>query len=182
MARVPYLNREQLPADKQAVFDRILAQRGKRMPKVFQLLLNAPEFAGRIADVGAYARFQSQIPGDVREIVILTTAREMKCQYEFTHHASFARKEGVRDLVIDGIRDGTTKGMLPKESVFVDYTKQVLGNKVNDATFAAIEHLLGRLGAVEVTMLAGYYAMLAHTMLALGVELEDGVKPLLPKG
>ena len=79
-----------------------------------------------------------------------------------------------------GIKAGNVRGLIPQESVYVDYAKQVVHNKVNDATYTAVEHLLGRQGAVEVTVLSGYYTMLGLSMMALGVELEEGVENLLP--
>lgn len=179
MARVPYITREDLGAAEQPLYDGIVEPRGGRLAAVFSLLLNAPEMASLVGNVGAYARFRSQIPGAARETVILTTAREIGCAYEFTHHVPIARREGVRELVLDGIKAGNTRGMIPQESVFVDYAKQVINNKVNDATYTAVEHLLGRQGAVEVTVLAGYYTMLGLSMMALGVELEEGVEDLL---
>lgn len=180
MARVPYLSREELPASQREVYDRIGQARGG-VARIFRALLNSPDLAGRVAAVGEYVRFRAEIDPAARETTILSVAREMNCQYEFTHHVPLARRAGVRDLVIEGIRDGTTRGMIPKEMVFVDYAKQVLRGRANDATFAAIEHLLGRQGAVDLTMTIGYYAMLAHTMMALGVELEEDLEPLLPQ-
>ena len=179
MPRVPYVSREDLPPDKQGNYDRIASARGGQMARVFSLALNSPEAAGHVGDLGAYLRFHSQIRDDIREITILATARELNCQYEFTHHEPLARGFGVRELVIEGIKNRTTKGMIPQESVFVDYAKQVLRNQVNDPTFAAIEHLLGRQGAVGLTVLVGYYALIAHVMEALGVELEEGLEPAL---
>ena len=180
MARVPYITRDDLaPADQQH-YDSIVEPRGGRLAAVFSLLLNAPEMASLVGGVGAYARFRSHIPDDAREITIMTTAREIGCQYEFTHHVPIAKKAGVRDLVIDAIKAGNTRGLIPQESVYIDYAKQVVRNKVNDPTYTAVEHLLGRQGAVEVTIVAGYYTMLGLSMMALGVELEEGVEPLLP--
>ena len=181
MARVPYRSRDDLSSAEQPFYDAISKARGGRMPNVFSAFLNAAEMAGLVGEVGAYARFRSRIPGDARETAILATAREMGCQYEFTHHVLMARQEGVREEVIDAIGKRTTKGMLPKESVWVDYAHQVLRKRVNDATFQAVEHLVGREVAVETTMLVGYYGMIGHVMLALGVELEDGVEPLMPE-
>lgn len=181
MARVPYVSRERLPADQQQYWDRIAKPRGGRVARVFELALNSPELAALMGDVGSYVRFRAQVPGDARETAILATAREVGCQYEFSHHVPLARKEGVRDLVIEGIKARTTKGMLPKESVFVDYAWRVLRGKVDNATFQAVEHLLGRGGVVDLTGLIGYYAMLGHVMVALGVELEEGVQPLMPE-
>lgn len=180
MARVPYLRREDLPPEQQHLHDSITAPRAGSLARVFAAFLNAPDLAARIGEVGAYARFHSVLPDYAREIAILTTARELGCQYEFTHHVPIAQKAGVRDFVIDCIKNRTSRGMLPKEQVYADYARQVLNNQVNEPTFAAMEHLIGRQGAVETTMIIGYYAMLAHTMLALGVELEDGIEPLMP--
>ena len=182
MARVPYVQRGDLPPDRQRYHDSITEPRGGRLAKVFSLFLNAPEMAASIGEVGAYGRFRSVVPDDVREIAILTTARELGCQYEFTHHVPIAKQAGVRDEVIEGIKARNTEWMRSEESAIVEYARQVLSNRVDDATFAAIEGMLGRQGAVEATMIVGYYAMMGHTMLALGVELEEGVAPLLPQG
>jgi len=181
MARVPYIQRADLPPDQQQNHDSITELRGGRLAKVFSLFLNAPEMAARIGDVGAYGRFRSVVPDDVREIAILATAREFGCQYEFTHHVPIAKQADVRDVVIEGINAETTEGMRPEESAIVEYARQVLSNRVDDAAFAAIEGMLGRQGAVEATMIVGYYAMMGHTMMALGVELEEGVVALLPR-
>ena len=70
--------------------------------------------------------------------------------------------------------------MIPKERVFVDYAKQVLGRRVNDATFTAIDHLVGPQGAVGLTVVVGYYGMLCSIGGALGLELPDGVEHRLP--
>lgn len=180
MARVPYLKREELSAAGQSAYDRISAARGGHVSTAFRALLHSPELAGRIGDVGTLVRSVSTIPPDTRETTILAVAREIRCQYEFTHHVPLAQAAGVRDLVIDGIKARSTKGMIPKESVYVDYSKQVLGGRVNDPTFTAIEHLLGRQGAVDLTLLIGYYGMMGSAMMALGVDLEEGTEPLMP--
>ena len=149
---------------------------------MFGLFLNSPDFAGKVADVGAHARNSARVPPDAREIAILAAMREIGCQYEFTHHVPMAQEAGVRSVVIEGIKARTTKGMLPKESVFVDYARQVVNHRVNGPTFQAIEHLLGREGAVDLTMVIGYYIMIGDIAQALGVELEQGVAPLMPEG
>ena len=180
MARVPYITRDDLSTDEQRHHDGIIDPRGGRLAAVFSLLLNSPEMAALVGEVGAYARFRSHIPDDAREIAIITTARELGCQYEFTHHVPIGLKAGVRDVVIEAITAGNTRGLIPQESVYIDYTKQIIERRVNDATYTAVEHLLGPKGAVEITAVVGYYTMLGLSMMALGVELEDGVEPLLP--
>ncbi len=181
MSRVPYLSREDLSAADQSAFDRISGPRGGQLAKVFSLALNSPEAAARIGELGAYVRFESEVSPDVREIAILATSREMNCQYEFTHHVPLARQAGVREEVIEAIKIRSTRKLIPQESVFIDYAKKVLKNEVNDATSSGVEHLVGRKGLVDITVVISYYAMLAHVMEALGVELEEGLEPLMPK-
>lgn len=179
MARVPYVRREDLGASEQPFHDRMHQTLGV-VSGPYQLFLNSPDLAARLADVQEYVRFQIGLDDATREIVILTVAQELRGQYIWTLHEPLARKAGVRELVINGIKNRTTRGMIPQEMVFVDYTRQILSKRVNDPTFAAIEHLIGRRGAVNLTLLAGYYAFLCYSMDALGIELPEGTGPLLP--
>jgi alkylhydroperoxidase family enzyme len=182
MPRVPLLARENLASDKQELFDQIAAHRG-HVAKPFAALLNSPEVATRVAMVGEQLRYVSPtIPSDVREIVTLTTARVLKCQYVWTHHCESAKQAGVREEVIAAIREEVApRRLLPKEGVFLQFTRELLEDKrVRDATYSAVEHLLGQKGAVDLIVTIGYYAMLCLAINALEIDLEDGVAPLLP--
>jgi len=122
------------------------------------------------------------IAPDVREIITLTTARILKCQYVWTHHCDSATQAGVREEVVDAIREGGPPRRLPpKESVFIQFTRELLEDKqVRGATYGAVEHLLGQHGTVDMIMTIGYYSMLCLAINALEIDLEDGVVPLLP--
>ena len=75
MPRVPLLTREDLPSEKQGLYDQIASYRG-HVARPFATLLNSPEAAARVAMVGEQLRYVSPtIPSEVREIVTLTTAR-----------------------------------------------------------------------------------------------------------
>ena len=181
MARVPYLAKEDLPLDKQELYDEIASHRG-HVARPFAALLNSPEAAARVAILGDQLRYVSAtISPDAREIITLTTARILECQYIWTHHCGAAKEAGVRDEVIDAIREGGPPWrLLPKEGVFIQFTRELLADKqIRDATYSAVEHLLGQQGAVDLIITIGYYAMLCFAINALQIELEDGVEPLL---
>lgn len=173
MARVPYLTREDFPAEKQAIYDQIARHRGS-VERPFQALLNSPELGGRVASVGEYLRFNSILPNDVREITTLAVAQELGSQYEWERHLPLARSAGVREEVIDAIRDGTPlRRLMPKEAVFVQIAQELLREKkVRAATYSAVEHLLERQGVVELVVTVAYYALLAYVMHALEIEAE----------
>lgn len=184
MARLPYISREDLSEDKRYIYDRIAETRkgdikANGMPRIFQLLLNNPAATEPVAALGEYIRFSSNLDPVIREIAILSTAREMSSQYEWAHHEPIARQVGVRDEVIESIRiKKAPMGLPPKEGVFVQLAKEMVKNGVvNQATFSAVEHLLGPSSTVDLIVLVGYYAMLSRLMHALDIELEPEVIP-----
>ena len=182
MSRVAYVTREELPEEKRPIYDQIASRRGD-VARPFRALLNSPDLAGRVAAVGEQVRFHSPaLPDEVREIATLTTARELDCQYEWSRHVPWALTAGVREEVVNAIRDGTSlRGLLPKEAVFVQFTQELLRDrKVRDTTYSAVEHLLGTQGTVDLVATIGYYAFLGYMMAALEVELEPEFPPLLP--
>ncbi len=181
MARVPYLAREDLPESKRAIYDQMSSQRG-RVTRPMQALLNSPDLAGKVADVGFHVRFHSLLPADAREMVTLTIARELNSQYIWSRHAPLARDAGVREEVVDTIRDSLSlRSLLPKEAVFIQFAQELLRErKVSDTTYSAVEHLLGRQGTVELVVTVAYYSMVASMVAALEVELEPDFPPLLP--
>ncbi len=188
MPRLPYLSREDLPEDKRHVYDRIASTRSvdasvAEIPRVFKLVLNSPDAAQAVAALGEHVRFGSALDPAARETAILSTAREMNSQYEWTHHEPIARRVGVRAQVIEAIRVGRgPTGLTGREAVFAQAAREmVTGSGLTDRTFQAVERLLGLALAVELIVLIGYYSMLGRVMDALGIELEPGVEPGLPE-
>jgi 4-carboxymuconolactone decarboxylase len=189
MARVPYVtSRDQLPEGRRELFDHIAETRGRAgsaeaVPRSFQTLLNSPDAAEPIAALGEYLRLRCPLDPAIRETAILATARELRSQYEWTHHEPIARSVGVRDEVIQSILSGRAPMGLPaKEGVFVQVAKeQVRNGVVSERTFQAIEHLLGPRLTVDLIVLINYYAMLHRTLASLGTELEPYLEPLMPE-
>jgi 4-carboxymuconolactone decarboxylase len=79
MGRVPPPDRDALAPEDQAVWDRIAAVRsGVRGP--FGVLMHVPQLADRVLALQDYLRFDWELPGADRELVILVTAREMEAR------------------------------------------------------------------------------------------------------
>ena len=144
MARVPYINRDDLPESDQSIFDHIAKTRGK-VSNVFAALLNNPEATEAVTSLGEYIRYRSKLDPIVRETAILTTAQELKNEYEWAQHEPVAREVGVRDEVIDSILSGKGPMGLPaKEGIFIQSAKELVRNgTVSTPTFQALDHLLG---------------------------------------
>jgi alkylhydroperoxidase family enzyme len=103
-ARVPLVERETVPAADLPAYDHVAKSRGAgRMPNVFKALANNPAVMERVAAVGEYMRFQSNIDPQLRELAILTTAQEIRCTYEWTAHYTIAQKLGVSAKLLSSV-------------------------------------------------------------------------------
>ena len=176
MARVPFLTREDLSPDKQELYDQVATTYRGYVPRHFSALLNSPETASSLAMLGQQIRYGSPtIPSGVKEIIILATARVLKCEYVWTHHCDFAKKAGVREEVVEAIKEGgPPRRLLPKEGVFLQFTRELLEDKrVRDATYSGVEHLLGKQGTIDLIVAIGYYTMLCLAINALEIDLGE---------
>ena len=177
MARVGNVAREDLPDSQRHIYDEITGSRGvTSIGNGFGALMNSPEATGRVAALGAYLRFQSQIPDATRELVILTVARELNCDYEWAHHEPLAVKVGVSDATIAAIRDGKAPEGLPQnEAAIVRYVQVLLReHSMTDDIFEPVLRKLGTVDLIDLTVMVGYYNLLALGFAALGVEPEEG--------
>ena len=177
MARVPYVEREDLDPEGQKIYDQIRQDRNTaEVGLQFRALLNSPKAAGHLTSMGAQLRFQSAMPENLKELAIILVAREWDSGIEWTGHAVLAARAGVSDDVIESIR--TRKGLegfSEPEKVIARFVHEALREKaVSDATFSAVEQLLGVKGAVDLTLTVSYYTALALAQIALQPEMGGG--------
>ena len=64
-----------LTPDAKAVYDKITAKRGPMRGGPYASLMHDPGLAEKVGDLGEYLRFGGTLPGDIRELAILVTAR-----------------------------------------------------------------------------------------------------------
>ena len=182
MARIHQISgKEDVPADKHHIVDSIIGSRS-RISGPFSVLLHSPEVAGRAAHLGAYIRFESILPADLREIAINTAAREFDCGYEWAAHARLAEEVGVRKEVLDVIANrGDIGNLTEDEALVIQYGRELFrDHRVSDSTYKAAESRFGVQGVVELTSTMGYYGMLACALNAFEVQPPEGA-PVLPK-
>ena len=181
MARLHNIERDHLKPEDQKYFDEISGTRGSiRGP--YGILLHSPDLAARVADTGAYVRFDFDMPESLKETVIITAAAHQKSQYEFAAHARLARQAGVPESTIKAIAQGTApEGLSGDEELLVRYTTELLRNhKISDSTFNAVKDKWGDRGVVDVTTLIGHYLLVAQILAAFDVELAPGMTKELP--
>ncbi len=180
MARLNQITEKtSLPKEKQPIFDAIAESRG-RVGFPFSLLLNSPEAAGRVAHLGAFLRFESALSASERELAILTAARESDCAFEWAAHSRLGRQAGVHEEAIEVIASrGPLEALSTADALIVSYGRQLLRqHKVDSDTFEAARARFGDSGTVDLTVLLGYYGMIACALNAFEVEAPEGTSRL----
>ena len=120
---------------------------------------------------------------NLQELVMITVAREMNCGFIWYAHAAAARQAGVRDDVVDNIRENRAlTSLAADEEIAVKFARQVLQNrKVDRATFDAATAQFGQRGVMTLTNLIACYAVLAYNMNTYELEAPaHATEPALP--
>jgi 4-carboxymuconolactone decarboxylase len=182
--RLPLPKREDLDDAGKAHYDRVAAPGativGLQGPSGIGLY--SPKASEHARALNRYLRFEAGLAPRVREIAILTTAREMDSQFEWAAHEPEARKEGVEGRVIDVIKHRMpTAGLEETDATVIELGRQIFRDrKVTSDTFAKAKALFGANKLVELVMLMGNYAGTAALLTAVDMQLHPGQKPLLP--
>ncbi|HSV23079.1 MAG TPA: carboxymuconolactone decarboxylase family protein [Xanthobacteraceae bacterium] len=148
----------------------------------FHALLRSPELADRVRRLGDYVRFESTVPGALRELTILLVARFWSAHYEWNAHRKHAVAAGLDSSVADAIEVGRRPAKLSTDETLVyDVVTQLLHDKdISDTTFVAASARFGEQMLIELIGTAGYYGLVSLVLNASRTPVAEGGKPLPP--
>ena len=184
MARIAAATRESVPQQQRDVFDEVVKGRGG-VPRTGpgSVMINSPEASRRASHLSDYLRRESILPPKVQELAMLITARELDCQYIWNAHAASGKKAGLSAELVEALRE---KRRLPnpvgEEAAVISYGQEFFRtHRVSRGTFQTALEQLGAQGLTELTMLMGYYSMLAFCVNAFDGDLpSERTEPILP--
>ena len=178
--RMPPIPTSDLSAEQTKALADFTAARGN-VTGPWIALLRSPELMTRTRGLSDYLRFESIVPGWLREFVILMTARQWGQNYEWNAHYSIAMEEGLSPDIARAIAEGRRpEGMVAEEEVLYDFIMELQRNhSVSDATYERAVDRFGEQGVIEVVSLAGYYTMISMILNTSRAPLPAGAKPAL---
>jgi 4-carboxymuconolactone decarboxylase len=180
--RMPPLPKEQLTDEQTQALAEFVAARGQPTGP-WNVLLRSPELMKRTRGLSDYLRFESVLPGYLREFAILMTARQWGQSYEWNAHYPLAIDEGFSAEMAQAIAEGRRPdGMLEDEEILYDFILELQRNhSVSDATYARAVERFGEQGVVETVSLVGYYTMISMILNTARTPLPaDAVPALAP--
>ncbi|WP_293907737.1 carboxymuconolactone decarboxylase family protein [Phenylobacterium sp.] len=180
--RFPVLTPEQMTPAQKALADAIQAGPRKTLNGPFNAWLRSPAMGDRMQQLGEQIRFHSSVPRKLNEFAILITARAWNASYEWYAHYPLALQAGLEPAVAADLAQGRRpRGMTPDEAAVYDFATELRRDrKVGDATFAAVQTLLGDQGVIDLIAVNGYYDMVSMTLNVAQVPTPDGGALPLP--
>ena len=178
--RMPPLPKEQLTDEQTQALAEFVAARGQPTGP-WNVLLRSPELMKRTRGLSDYLRFESVLPGYLREFAILMTARQWGQNYEWNAHYPLAIDEGFSAEMAQAIAEGRRPdGMLEDEEILYDFILELQRNhSVSDATYDRAVERFGEQGVVETVSLVGYYTMISMILNTARTPLPGDAKPAL---
>ncbi|MGC2590322.1 MAG: hypothetical protein WA425_00200 [Xanthobacteraceae bacterium] len=128
-----------------------------------------------------YLRHEAGFDPKVREVAILTVAREMDSRFEWAAHEPEALQVGVPQNVVDVIKyRKSTAGLSELDAAIIEFGRQAVGkHKVTSGAFARLKALFAPNKLVDLVLLMGNYAGTAILLAAFDMQVAEG-RPLLP--
>jgi 4-carboxymuconolactone decarboxylase len=142
---------------------------------LFATLAHDPRLLRRVNALGGYFPTRGHLDGRTRELVILRTAGTLGCDYELLHHRALGERLGLTGAEVTAIAErDDAYAWSSSDRALLDCVDELLArHTVGDERWAALDGLLDDVQRLELLMLAGFYAMLAGMLNAVGVELDD---------
>ena len=191
LARLPQVQRENLNTLGRSAFDTYVSpgtgyETGLRGP--VGMWMHSPVLAEAVFDLRQRVRYGTPKDQRLTELIILTTAREISNQYEWSAHEPLGQAAGLEQDIIEVIKYRKDMNSLPSiegfdeiEQTLVQFTRELVSEeKVSTPTFNKAIELFGNEGVVDIVGLVGYYNFVAMTLKAFDVQRPVGSELLLP--
>lgn len=175
MQRVP--NAEFDPA-----LQKRLAELWGKPVNLYRALGNHPALTAAWTEFANAIRHDSKTPRALRELMILRTAQIARSEYEWAHHLRMARTVQVSEAKIAALAAWrSSKEFDAKERAALALTEAVMACNVTDAVHAEVQQHFSDAEFVELSLTAGFYAMVSRMLDAMRVELDADMREHAPK-
>lgn len=144
---------------------------------IFATLAQHPRLLKRFNVLGGMFLAHGRLPARERELVVLRVAWRCQSVYEWGQHVVIGRKAGITDEELAALtRPVSEGGWSPADATLLTFTDELLDRvDVSDEVWQAAAERLSDDQLIELTMLVGFYRMVAGFLNAVRVEREPGL-------
>jgi alkylhydroperoxidase family enzyme len=145
-----------------------------RIFNIFKVLAHHPKLVKRWTPFAGHILSKQTLPFRDRELLILRIGWLNQAEYEFAQHELIAKKGGLSDADIDGIKKGPAGPWGEHEKALMQAADDLYENSVvSDATWATLSKKYSTEQMVDVVFTIGQYNMVSWALNSFGVPLDD---------
>jgi len=187
MSRLRLLSSDELTPDQQDLYAAILRRRaasaqGSQMANQdgslrgpFNVLLHSPSLGRLVSDLGEAVRFDTQFTSREREIVTLAVAAWRNSEFELYAHTRLGKAAGLSDAEVAAACDREHNGFTDQtERQLLAFAAESLDGHLTDETYDQTVERCGVDKVVQLSILIGYYEMLARVLDVFAVRAGPG--------
>lgn len=141
--------------------------------------LHAPGLARLLRPLNRHLRLNTGIPGALRELAILSVARECESNVIWATHLIPAIREGVSEDAVRVVEFDLSSSGIPKhEQLIVDLARGMFRmRKVGSSLFSECRHHFGTERLISFVVLMGQYAATSALLCAVDMQLDEDQDP-----
>lgn len=176
MARVPYVDRDDVAEEYRPIYEQLIAQRGLPVHNLFRVLANTPPIMEKYLGLSNQLRFKTRLDGELRELAILAVGQTAQANYEYTQHWNVARRMGIAREKLEQLGNFESSALFtPEQKAVMRYATGVTRDiRVDDATVVEVRKFLPLWEFMELVQIVAFYNMVVRILEPLEVELEPG--------
>ena len=183
--RLPLVKRDNLTAGAQAIFDEHHDPNGDThagMQGPGGVRLHSARLAELSRPVARYLRHETGLSPKIREVAILTSAREHDSKFEWQQHERVGLREGVSPETIDVIKHRKpVDGLDETDALVIEIGRQLFReHKLSSELFARARETFGEQKLIDLLANMGSYAATAILLAAVDMQVPLDEEILLP--
>jgi len=181
LTRLPPVQRQDLDADGQKIFDSLAGPSKAPMRGILGLGIYDPKLAEALHLLHDSVTKYGTLGNRVDELAILVATREEQMSLnEWYSHEAAALKAGIDQSTIDVVKFGKEPtGLDVKDALIIRFGREWFReHHVSSDTFAKTVEAFGQRGTVELIGVMGDYAMVGMMLQAVDQQLPG--RPALP--
>jgi alkylhydroperoxidase family enzyme len=177
MARLPYIEKSQLPEEHKDLM--------KREISLYKQLIHSPNALRAFQGLGYFIRHHSKLDPRLRELAILQVGWLARSPYEWSHHVKIGYDFGVTDDDIKALIDDTAgrpAKLDPMALLVLKGAREITSDgKLSDATFAALKSKLSNEHLVDLVVTISFYSAVVRVLASFEIDVEPDYQKYLDK-
>lgn len=177
MARLPYIEKSQLPPEHQGLMKREIA--------LYKQLVHSPGALKAFQGLGYYIRYDSKADPRLRELAILQVGYLARQPYEWSHHVKIGYDFGVTDGDIEALiaeTEGKPSSLDAVAKLVCRGAREMTtGGAMSQATFAELRKHMSNEQLVDLIVTTGFYNAVVRVLGSLEIDVEPEYQKYLDK-